>query len=82
MDVPWCPLSSLQFWGAVGDNTKIVLSQHLTLNQTTLFKESFYLISFYHYNQTHRKSCERSIMVFGILGDNTNKRLISVLGVE
>jgi hypothetical protein len=60
-DVPCRPLSSLQFWGITWDNTEIVLSQPLTLNQTTLFEKLFHLILSCHCNQTHSSVSSRAV---------------------
>jgi hypothetical protein len=57
--VPWLPLSSVQFWRLIGDNTVMVLSQPLTLNQTILFNKSSYLVPSRYSNRTHPKSRSR-----------------------
>jgi hypothetical protein len=61
-----CPLVSSLVPPILRDDIEIVLSQPLTLNQTTLFKGSSYPILFCHYNQTHSYYIQNSeyIMLF------------------
>jgi hypothetical protein len=72
-DVPWRPLASLQFWGITGDNTGIVMSQSLTLNQTTLFEGSFDPVPSCHCNQTYFSV----VMILHLVSDGPN-----ILGVR